>query len=460
MNLKKNSIKIIVSFLSLSIIISPMYSVLAQQVSVAGETQEQQRARLQSELNALEAEIAEKQALLDKQKGQTGSLSHDVSLLQTEINKAKLNIKAKAIVISQLSNQISQKSSKINLLSDKITKEKDSLAQLLRKTDEIDSANMVNLVLSEQSVSDFYKDIDSFGSIKSSVRSSVLQINDAKVQTESEKKSLEISQNAALDAKMALESSKQKVEDSKQQVAQLLSISKDKEQQYAAILKERQAKAASIRATLFSLRDTGAIPFGKAYDYAVQVSKATGVRPAFLLAALTQESNLGQNVGTCYLSDTTSGSGASINSGKTFSNVMHPTRDIPPFLLITGALGMDPLKTRVSCPIPSAGGYGGAMGPAQFIPSTWKMYENRLKSALGVATPDPWSNRDAFMAAGLFLSDLGAGTGSYSDERNAACRYYGGRKCSASNIVAGYGDQVMAKATTIQQTMIDPLQGL
>ena len=142
-------------------------------------------------------------------------------------------------------------------------------------------------------------------------------------------------------------------------------------------------------------------------------------------------------------------------SGSVIQKVMNPTRDVPPFMKITAALGKDPFDTRVSCP--QEVGWGGAMGAAQFIPSTWVLFEKRIMNALGTDVADPWSARDAFMAAGMYLTDLGAQSGSYSKERDAACRYFSGRKCSQSSWAATYGSQVMSKAESIQTTMIDPL---
>jgi len=49
-------------------------------------------------------------------------------------------------------------------------------------------------------------------------------------------------------------------------------------------------------------------------------------------------------------------------------------------------LGLDPYSTQVSCPM--SFGWGGAMGPAQFIPSTWILYKSKLSSILG-KTPNP-----------------------------------------------------------------------
>jgi len=112
------------------------------------------------------------------------------------------------------------------------------------------------------------------------------------------------------------------------------------------------------------------------------------------LAILTQESDLGKNIGQCYLKDPVTGDGVGKNTGRKFERVMNPKRDVPVFLQITKELGLDPYKTPVSCPM--SFGWGGAMGPAQFIPSTWILYKSKLSSILG-KTPNPWVLEIHFM---------------------------------------------------------------
>ena len=57
------------------------------------------------------------------------------------------------------------------------------------------------------------------------------------------------------------------------------------------------------------------------------------------------------------------------------------------------------------------------MGPAQFIPSTWAMYEKRLAKATGHAVPSPWDPSDAIMAAALYSMDNGADKQTKTAER-------------------------------------------
>lgn len=416
------------------------------------------KAKLQSDLEKLEKEIAAKQKELDSQKGQSVSISRDISILTSQIAKSKLDIQAKNLIIKKLGGEITAKNKTINALSTKIDREKESLSQLIRKENQIDNISIISLVLSQNSISDTYRDISSFDSIKKSIKDSVDQIKGVRVLTESEKKNLEDKKDQETDTKYELENAKAKVELSENQKKELLSISKNKEVEYQKVLAEKAKKRAEILSAIFNLvGGSTKINFETALVYAKEAQQLLNIDPAFLLAILTQESNLGANVGQCYLTDTKTGGGVGVNTGKFFSNVMKPMGltgrkgDIDDFFAITAAVGRDPFKTRVSCPIAGVAGYGGAMGPAQFIPSTWGGYRSRLKSILG-HDADPWNPRDAFVASATFLTDLGAVGNSASSQIKAACKYYGtgGTSCS-------YGNSVMKLKAGIQNN-IDLLQ--
>lgn len=415
-----------------------------------------ERAKLEAELSALEKEIASKQRQLDKQKGKSATLSGDIKLLTSQIEKSKKEILAKNLIIKKLGGEIVQKNKKIQTLTEKIESEKQTLAQLVRKSREIDDKSVVGFILSGDSISDLYGDIDNFMALSESIGESVGVIKHTRNETESEKKNLEIQKDKQLDVKVELENTKKKVEQSEKDKKQLLSISKNKEAEYQKVLAEKAKRKSEILTALFGLRDTGAIPFSKALEYANLASEKTGVRAAFVLGILTQESNLGTDQGSCYVTDINTGTGVSSRSGKVFKNVMKPTRDVKPFFSITESVGRDPYKTLVSCPI-GGFGYGGAMGPAQFIPSTWMILKSRIASALGISNPDPWFARDAFMASAMYLADLGANKGGYTAERNAACRYYSGRACGTVTGNTSYGNSVMTKTARIQSN-IDLLQ--
>jgi len=400
---------------------------------------------LRQKLAVCQAELAEQEKALDGQKKQSGTLKGDISILQADISAKQTKINARLALIKKLGGEIDQKNQKIAVLSDKLGLQKESLAQLIRKTRELDNDSVVQLLLTKGSISDFYNDLDSVSSIKVELKTSVDELHGIRHDTEEEKQSLEEKQDAEADAKAELEQARKKVEENKKQQQQLLSISQNKEKEYQKVIAQQQAKVAAINARLFTLAgQSQAIRFDAALAFAEQAYTKTGVEPSLVLAILTQESNLGANVGKCYLSNTETGAGVGVNTGKAFTNLMKPSRDVGPFLEITKKLGYDWTKTVVSCPIAGVAGWGGAMGPAQFIPSTWKIFEDRLQADLG-HYPNPWMAEDAFMASALYLADLGAVGNSYSSQIRAACKYYGtgGSSCS-------YGKSVMNLKAKIQ----------
>lgn len=409
----------------------------------------EERAVLQAQYDNLQKEIEVQQQIIKNTQAKKNTLQGDVTLLNAQIKTAQAKIDAKNITIKQLTAQIVKKNVVIGELENRIERGEESLASILRQTQMLDDYSAVSVALGAQSVSEFFVDLDAFTSIKTDLQTLFTDIRKAKAQTESEKADLAIKQNQTADAKYVVETQKKQITNDKTQKQQLLAITVNQETEYKKVLAERQAKAAAIRATLFPLRDAAPIQFEDALNYAKEAQSRTGVRPAFILAVLTQESNLGKNVGQCYLTNTITGAGIGKNTGRSFTNVMKPGRDIQPFIDLGLRLGFDPVKQVVSCP--QSSGYGGAMGPAQFIPSTWSSYEARIASVSGHSVPNPWAAEDAIVAMSLYLGDLGAGAGGYTAEFRSAAKYYAGGYWATAG--RGYGNSVMALAESIQSNI-------
>ncbi len=422
----------------------------------------QSRAELELELSNLEEQIKSLGQNISQTQQQGSSLKKDISLLTQKITQSKLKIQAHLRAISMLSQNITEKNKTIGALDAKTEREKTSLSQIMRKTMYLEHYSLLDFGLQSKSLSSFFEDIDSFSVVNKALQKSFADISATKSELETVKTELQEAKDKETEKKLAQELEKKKVETNQKEKNTLLVITKNQESEYKKVLTAREKEAAATRAKLFELRDTGSISFGKAYDLAVLASTGTGVRPALILAILMQESSLGIDVGACYLSDTSTGGGVSIKSGAPRPRTMNPTRDVPVFTSLLSRIGRPMEKTPVSCWIPmySGGnqvGWGGAMGPSQFIPSTWQIFESRIKRITGSNLADPWNPRDAITATALYLSDLGAVTGNESSERNAACKYYSGRSCSSLSVAASYGNSVMRKITNVQID-IDKLQ--
>ncbi len=423
-------------------------------LAVSAETAEERRERLENELSGVEEEIRKQQQIVNEAKNQTASIERDVTILDAQIREAELKIRAREVAIAQLGGDITKKTEYIGDLESRIERGKNSLAVLLRETSQQDDTALVEILLAHDNLSDFFENVNSVTSIKFSLQELFNEIRLTKADTEVEREVLTERQIAERDAKQAIEAERDTIRRLEQEKQRVLAISRQTEAAYEAVLQERQRRAAEIRAALFALRDSAAIPFGEALQYAETASRRTGVRPAFILAILTQESNLGENVGTCNRpGDPESKKWYNIMPGPN-DNSWRDDQTI--FLRITKDLGLDPETVPLSCPW--QGGWGGAMGPSQFIPATWASYEPRVESALGVAQADPWNPEHAFTASALYLADLGAGAGGYTAERTAALKYYAGSNWSLP-ANAFYGNGVMNHATRIQST-IDELKDL
>jgi peptidoglycan hydrolase CwlO-like protein len=420
-------------------------------VATAQELTPQERAALQSQYDELQKEIAAQQVILDATRAKKNTLKGDVTALTAQINKAQAEIDAKNIQLKQLASQIVSKNKVISQLEGRIAAGHESLAGMLRQVSQTDDYSVVEIALSSGDLSTFFADADAFASVEVNLQTLFSDIRNAKAQTETEKAALTDTQNKVTDARYEVQTKQKQIAGDKTQKQQLLAITTNQEATYQKVLAANQAKAAAIRAALFPLRDAAAIQFGTALKYAQAAQISTGVDPALVLAILTQESNLGANVGQCYLTDESSGAGVGKNTGTAFYNVMNPSRDVPPFLALASALGFDPHHQVVSCPIASAGGWGGAMGPAQFIPSTWSVLASSIASARGIATANPWDPQDAITAMSIYLGNLGAGVGGYTAEHMAAAKYYAGGAWATAG--RSYANQVMAKVAAIQSNI-------
>lgn len=405
---------------------------------VFAETPEERRTRLEGELVAIEQDIVEKRGVLaDKQKERT-SLERDIAVLDYQIAIAKTQIKHRDLAIAKLRDDIGEKRVAISELDKKVERSAASLAQLLRRTRELDDISLAEFVLSG-SLSQVFVEMDALQQVERELDMSFDIMAGLRSDLSARKSTLEDRQSEEEQLRRIQVLEKQAIEKQETEKQDILSVTKGQEKAYRQLIADRERQAAVIRSALFELRDSTAIPFGKAYEYAKEASTRTSVRPALVLAILREETNLGENVGT-----------------GNWKVDMHPTRDQSVFEELMRELGLDPNAMPVSKK--PGYGWGGAMGPAQFIPSTWVLYKDRIADATNQRPPNPWDARTAIFASAILLMDNGADKGTRDAERLAALRYFAGWKNAKKAAYAFYGDDVMRFADQYQRD-INILEG-
>jgi len=379
---------------------------------------------------------------LTKTSAQKNTLQNAITKLKNKISGLTADINQGKIMVQGLNMQISDTQTSIVKTSAQIQNSQAQIAAILQSVYEEDQKPAF-IILLEGNLSDFFSNLAYLDNLNAQVSNLLGSTKNLKTYLQGQQ--IKMSDNVdQLQKTIALQKlQQQQSEQDKQQQSQYLQLT---EAQYQKQQKDKLAAdqaSAKIKSMLFQVAGVTKAPtFGQAIDIAKAVSAIVPIRPAFLLAVLSQESALGKNVGSCLLTNTATGEGKRISTGAYMPKVFKVSRDLQPFLNITASVGRDPLNSVISCDT-----YG-SMGPAQFIPSTWALFVDRLKKALGY-TADPWVIKDSFTASALYLSDLGAGAQTTGTESSAAYHYNG----SGSSATL-YSKQVMRRATCIQ-TFID-----
>lgn len=407
---------------------------IAPVISYGEITVDERKAKLRSDLAQLEKDIDSQKQIIQQKQNEGVSLERDIAILNAKIQSSTLSIQARILSIQKLDDDISDKVQIIGALSAKLNSEKESLAQILRQTRELNDTSLIEFGLSSKTLSSFFSDADKFSILENALAESFQEIVSTQNETTDQKNQLEDKKAEEVALRKLQELERQRLSDNKKQKDSILAQTRGQEKAYTAILKQKEKSAAQIRAELFSLQGSKAISFGDALSFAKSVGAKTGVRPALILGILREETNLGANVGT-----------------GNWKVDMHPTRDQPIFAQITAELGYNPDTMPVSKK--AWYGWGGAMGPAQFIPSTWVLYKDKISQVTGNNPPDPWKPEDAFTAAALLLKDNGAAKGTIAAERFAALCYLAGCKNATKKAYSFYADDVLDFAAQYEAQM-------
>ena len=418
-------------FVSLPIIFSEKNLILSAAEINVGSLLDR-RAALEKELQDYENQIKDLNNVIQDKQNQSASLQRDIDVLKAKVAKYKLGIKSLDIQIANLQGGIVEQTALVSSLLKKIDNEESSLKELVKKYYELGDTPLVEIILGYNNLSDFFKNIDSLDSLQEGIQNSLMEIKESKTNAEEKIDVLQVKKAEQLQLKTIQNLEKKRLEEATNEEQQIL---KGEEARYQKVLTERKKEAAKIRSQLFLLNGSTAIPFEKAIEYANLAYAKTGVRQAFILGIITEESNLGENVGR----------------GDWKTDLSNPKceKQRTAFVGITDELGLNPDLMPVSKKA-WYGNCGGAMGPAQFIPTTWNLYKSAISNVTGNRPPNPWDPKDAFVASALLLKDNGAVRNGREGERQAALKYLAGSNWKKP-AYSFYADDVLQFADRYQE---------
>lgn len=382
-------------------------------------------------IKQLEASIDQYTQQIQEKETQAQNLANQISIFELQIKQIQAEIDATNLTIAQLSSAIKQKENSIALKEKEIEKQNEILAQYLRQAARSDNGSLLEFLLKNDKFSDFFGDLNSLRNIQSQIQNTLATIKGLKDKLILEKENLEADKAEQVQLQRIQSRQKTDLGNSKKQKQKLLDQTKGQEKAYQQLLSKTREDLDKIRNQPYDLAMGFKMTFEEALKNALPAAQLTGVRAAFIMAIVKIESDWGGNVGK-----------------GNWRTDMHP-RDFDAFQAITSALGLNPDSTPVSKK--PYYGWGGAMGPAQFLPSTWLLYADAVANLTGHRPASPWNIEDAFTAAGLKLVEAGADKQTYATESKAAKIYIAGSRWSTSLTARIYANNVMAEAGRIQK---------
>src|SRR3990167_1262464 len=208
---------LIISFLLLPVVIS------AQSVTCSNDERAREPVAC-AEIDKLVKEASEAQKEVDRLKGLGAGFDSNIAFLTAKINTAQANIRSKNNQIALLTKNIAVKQTEIFVLDTRITKGKMAIADILRKTNNINSYSLVEAMLSDKNLSEFFVDIDTYASTEEALDTLFDELRTNKAQTETEKVALNKKKEAESAARATLEAAKKQVEIANAEKKTLLAI--------------------------------------------------------------------------------------------------------------------------------------------------------------------------------------------------------------------------------------------
>lgn len=362
------------------------------------------------EIKKVQDEIASYQASVKAARMQGNTLENEISIYDSSIAQNQLEIRETKLNIERAEMEMEGSENQLEADRIRIEENRQALKGFLQTLYAYQDDSFLEVLVTRDNISDFFNEVGAVETVQDEILKTVVNLKQERKdladrtqelaeqqQTYEELISMRYEQNATL-------------ENLKAQKNEILEITNGEEAKYQSLMAGSRNLLPSLRAELRDLQSLGQnIKFDDAISAARYVGEVTGVRPAFLLGVLRVESGLGTNVG-----------------GGNYAVDMNPSQRAT-FEAIAAELGYDPNTMPVSKKPTAYSGWGGAMGPAQMMPTTWMSYRDQVTSITKNSPADPWDLTDSIAAMAVKLSQVpGVTSGDRSAEYEAAGRYLAG----------------------------------
>lgn len=220
------------------------------------------------EMNALNAEIANRQSTLRelnsklgtysntiKQKeAEANSLSNEMAILDNKVAKLQLDIQSTNLEVDNADDEIRVLDLQIIDETTAVERERTMLAAILRQMQQTNGVSSLELVFSHKNFSDLFDALSRLESVNSDLHSILTEAQQIQADLEAKKTSKEdhLAKLQDLQAQMVKQTGD--LQDSMESKQQLLTSTQSSESEYRALVNELKAERSAVDSELFSLQ--------------------------------------------------------------------------------------------------------------------------------------------------------------------------------------------------------------
>ncbi len=209
----------------------------------------------EEEIKKLEAEIATlKKNILQKQ-NEAKTLTNKLSILDNEIKKLTTEIKVNQLKLNNTNLKIENLNTQINDLENQIVLYKNYIKQALKKINENDQINIIELVFAEGNFSAILNQADNMKKLQEELKIRIDNIKKLKEEVSLNKKLVEEQKNELEELSYKLKAQYASLDYQRSEQNKILKITKGQQQRYQQILAENEKRKREIEQEINELED-------------------------------------------------------------------------------------------------------------------------------------------------------------------------------------------------------------
>ncbi len=244
--MKNNKIKFFSFFACLlmlaAIFILPQNRLSASQIDELRQKIDENNAQIA----ALQKEIEELQKQLDQTGKDAKTLKNQISQLETTIKKLQTDTKITQKKINSANLIIEELNIEIKGKEQEIYNSKNVLAEIIRNMEETESQSLVEILLANTSLSEFFDDLEHMEDFQSTIGANLQQLKTLKEDFQNQQAKKESEKNNLEDLQSQLADQQTLVQSQKNQKNTTLAETKNKEANYQKLLADRLAKQQAL----------------------------------------------------------------------------------------------------------------------------------------------------------------------------------------------------------------------